>query len=202
MCGSVFSMLVCFEKWSESLGTRLTIYIIAQFNTVPLSLPSFSMLKSFSAETRLVKCCYLQPSASVTGCWNKPSTSEPALSWITHSSWGKNKGLLSRRCLRRLDKPLVKIHDKSGCPYCHMIVMWYCNHVHIHMYNVQVCIPWYRFNNHPDCVATTRHMTVNVGVALDPSFGMWNSRYLFRHFDIPHQLQQMLQGASYSYWIR
>ena len=59
-----------------------------------------------------------------------------------------------------------------------------------------------RFNNHPDCVATTRHMTVNVGVALDPSFGMWNSRYVFNHFDIPHRLQQMLQGASYSYWIR
>ena len=45
-------------------------------------------------------------------------------------------------------------------------------------------------------------MTVNVGVALDPSFGMWNSRYVFNHFDIPHRLQQMLQGASYSYWIR
>ena len=45
-------------------------------------------------------------------------------------------------------------------------------------------------------------MTVNVGVALDPSFGMWNTRYVFNHFDIPHRLQQMLQGASYSYWIR
>ena len=60
----------------------------------------------------------------------------------------------------------------------------------------------YRFKHHPDCVATTGYLTVRVGVALDPSFGMWNSYYVLRNLDIPQTMQRMIKGASYSYWIR
>lgn len=59
-----------------------------------------------------------------------------------------------------------------------------------------------RFKNNPDNIATTGHMTVKVGVSLDPSFGMWNAQYVMRQYDIPRTIQQMLKGASYSYWIR
>ena len=60
----------------------------------------------------------------------------------------------------------------------------------------------FRFKNHPDSVAVTGPFTVTVGVALDPSFGMWNAQYVLTQADITQTLQQMLKGASYSYWIR